>query len=262
MNISILGCGWYGLALAKALINDGILIKGSTTSPEKMGSLAAAGIKPYLVNFLPGEESYDTDFFNCDILFISIPPQSRSGEGKNYIYKIQGIINAIKQHEVKNVVYISSTAVYADLNNEVNENTDPQPNTESGKILLEVENLFRVEKTFKTTIIRFGGLIGPNRDPGRFFAGKKDIPNGDAPVNLIHLDDCIGLSMAIIDKKAFGYLLNGCSPNHPTRSAFYTQATINSGLERPQFIAELREWKIVKSVNVERLLNYQFKQIL
>ncbi|MDN5287132.1 MAG: family oxidoreductase [Mucilaginibacter sp.] len=259
MNISILGCGWYGLALAKALINDGILIKGSTTSSEKMEGLAAAGIEPYLVNFLAGEENYDTDFFNGDVLFISIPPKSRSGEGVNYISKLQGIINALKQHGVKNVVYISSTSVYADLNDEVNENTAPQPNTDSGKLLLEAEDLFRVEKTFKTTIIRFGGLIGPNRDPGRFFVGRKDIPNGNAPVNLIHLDDCIGLSMAIIDKKAFGYLFNACSPDHPTRSAFYTQAAIRSNLEVPQFIPELKEWKIVRSVNVEPVLGYQFK---
>jgi glycerol-3-phosphate dehydrogenase len=36
MVISILGCGWYGTALAVDLIEKGILIKGSTTSTEKM----------------------------------------------------------------------------------------------------------------------------------------------------------------------------------------------------------------------------------
>lgn len=258
-NISILGCGWYGFALAKALVAGGVSVKGSTTSPQKSGTLATAGIAPYLVNFLPGEEHYDAVFFNCDVLFICIPPKTRSGEGANYIHKITGIINAIKQHGVKNVVYISSTAVYADINMEVNELSDPQPNTESGRILLEAENLFRAETTFKTTIIRFAGLIGPGRDPGRFFAGKKDIPNGDAPVNLIHLDDCIGLSLAILDQKAFGYLFNACSPEHPSRSAFYIQAAINSGLEIPQFIPELKEWKIIKSVHVEPVLKYAVK---
>ncbi|MEO3406698.1 NAD(P)H-binding protein [Mucilaginibacter sp. CAU 1740] len=258
-NISILGCGWYGSALAKAFIADGLQVKGSTTSSAKLDELAAIGIKPYLVNFLPGEETYDTDFFDCDVLWIAIPPKSRGGEGAVFIDKIRGIINAIKRHAVQKAVFISSTGVYADSNQHVNETTDPQPNTEAGRILFEAENLFREEAGFKTTIIRFAGLIGPARDPGRFFAGKKDIPNGDAPVNLIHLDDCIGLSKAILAGDAFGYLFNGCAPDHPTRADFYTKAAIQSSFEKPEFIRELKEWKIVESVNVGQVLDYEYK---
>jgi nucleoside-diphosphate-sugar epimerase len=253
-----LGCGWYGLALAKALLEDGMQVKGSTTSPQKMDALAAGGIEPYLVNFSADGEKYDTDFFNCDVLLIAIPPKARSGEGANFIPKIRGMINAINQHLIKKVIFISSTAVYADLNTEVDENTDPQPNTEPGSILLTAESLFRNKTSFKTTIIRFAGLIGPARNPGRFFAGKKNVPNGEAPVNLIHLDDCVGLTKAILEKDAFGYLFNGCSPNHPTKSDFYTQTAVNAGLEKPEFINELIEWKIVKSVNAGLILNYHF----
>lgn len=259
MNISILGCGWYGRALAKALISEGHIVKGSTTSLQKMDTLTVEGIDPYLVNFSPGNEHYDDSFFACDVLFICIPPKSRGGEGPEFIDKIQGIIKAIKKHNVKKVVFISSTAVYADVNADVDELSNPQPNTEAGRILLQAENLFSAETTFKTTIIRFAGLIGPGRDPGRFFAGKKDIANGKAPVNLIHLDDCIGLGIAIINRQAFGYLFNGCSPNHPGRSAFYTGAAIRSGLEVPEFIDELKEWKMVKSVHVEAILGYRYK---
>jgi nucleoside-diphosphate-sugar epimerase len=107
--------------------------------------------------------------------------------------------------KLQKVIFISSTGVYADLNMEVNELTDPQPDTVSGKILYEAEELFRQQIKFKTTIIRFGGLIGLGREPGRFFAGKKDIPNGLAPVNLIELNDCIGITEAILNKNAFGY---------------------------------------------------------
>lgn len=259
MNISILGCGWFGQALAKALIGAGHTVKGSTTSPQKLDVLAADGIAPYLVSFLPGDEHYDDVFFTCDVLFICIPPKSRSGEGAEFIGKIQGIITAVKKHGVKKVIFISSTGVYADINAEVDELSTPQPNTEAGRILLQAEDMFRAETTFKTTIIRFAGLIGPGRDPGRFFAGKKAIANGKAPVNLIHLADCIGLSMAILDKQAFGYLFNGCSPHHPSRSVFYTVAAVNSGLEKPEFIDELKDWKVVRSVQVEAILGYRYK---
>ncbi|MDB5148262.1 MAG: family oxidoreductase [Mucilaginibacter sp.] len=261
-NISILGCGWYGSALATALINDGMQVKGSTTSATKLDDLAAMGIEPYVVNFSPGEEIYDADFFDCDVLWIAIPPKSRSGEGAIFIEKIKGIINAIKRFAIQNVVFISSTGVYADNNKHVNEQNVPQPNTEAGRVLFEAENLFHAENSFKTSIIRFAGLIGPARNPGRFFAGKKDIPNGDAPVNLIHLDDCIGISKAILTRQAFGYLFNGCSPKHPAKADFYTQAALDSGLEKPEFIRDLKEWKIVDSVNVVAILDYQYSVLL
>jgi nucleoside-diphosphate-sugar epimerase len=258
-NISILGCGWYGSALAKAFIADDLQVKGSTTSPDKLAELALMGIEPHLVDFSPSRESYDAAFFDCEVLWIAIPPKSRGGEGPIFVEKVKGIIEAIKIFAIPNVVFISSTAVYADNNRHVNEETDPQPNTEAGRILLEAENLFRAEDSFKTTIIRFAGLIGPARNPGRFFAGKKDIANGDAPVNLIHLDDCIGISKEILAKQAFGFLFNGCAPDHPTKADFYTQAAIDSELERPEFIGELKEWKIVESVNVGLVLGYEYK---
>ncbi|RZJ59798.1 MAG: NAD-dependent epimerase/dehydratase family protein [Flavobacterium sp.] len=208
---------------------------------------------------MPDSESYSPEFFDCDVLWIAIPPKSRSGEGDNYIKRVKRIIAAAIKHGVKQVVHISSTGVYGDHNQEVDELTPPDPISPSGKILLQVEQLLRKQAEFITTIVRFGGLVGPSRDPGRFFAGKKNIPNGKAPVNLIHLDDCIRICAAILDKKSFGYIYNACSPHHPEKAGFYTQAAIRSGLKAPDFTDELLEWKIVRSVYIDDVLGYSFK---
>jgi nucleoside-diphosphate-sugar epimerase len=258
MTISILGCGWYGLALAKALLVDGITVKGSTTSPQKLGLLADAGIVPFLLD-LSENLPLPTDFFDCDVLIISIPPKARSGAGAEYVPKLKRIIDAINQSLVKKVIFISSTGVYADLNQEVNEQTPPQPNTPAGQVLFEAEELFRRQTAFKTTIIRFGGLIGPSRDPGRFFAGKKDLPNGLAPVNLIHLDDCIGITRAIIQQDVFDLTINACTPHHPPKMNFYAQAAAKAGLALPEFLFELKEWKMVSSAVVGEVLTYNYK---
>lgn len=259
MVISILGCGWYGKALAVSLIQNGITVKGSATSVEKSSQLADAGIIPYSVQFNAESKNFDPEFFQCDVLVISIPPKFRRGETAGYLPKIRQIIDAILEYQVKKVIYISSTGVYGDHNNEVNEESDPQPDNESGRLLFEAEKLFQNETAFKTTIVRFGGLVGPGRNPGRFFAGKTDIPNGMAPVNLIHLEDCVGISKAIIGKDAFGYLFNACSPDHPQKVDFYREAAINAGLPVPEFINELLQWKVVSSVNLQKVLNYGFK---
>ena len=48
-KISILGCGWLGLPLAKSLLSKGHEIKGSTTSESKLEMLKNAGILPFQI---------------------------------------------------------------------------------------------------------------------------------------------------------------------------------------------------------------------
>lgn len=69
-------------------------------------------------------------------------------------------------------MFISSTSVYGNLNREITEEDETFPETESGKALVKVEKLLRNEKEINITILRFGGLIGYERNPGNFLAGK------------------------------------------------------------------------------------------
>ena len=256
--ISILGCGWYGLALGKALVEKGFDVKGSTTSQNRFTELDDAGIKPYTVK-LDGETFiYDSAFFDCETLVVSFPPKVRQGQHEEYISKIQRLIPVIVQESIEQVIFISSTGVYPESNAEVDENVLPLPDSDSGKALFTAEELLRQEPAFKTAIIRFGGLVGPGRHPGRFFAGKTDIANGQAPVNLIHLQDCIATTLAILQQNAFGHTFNACSPHHPLRQDFYTKAAAHAGLPIPQFVDEFGKWKIISSVNLPTILNYQF----
>ena len=255
--VSILGCGWYGMALAKHLIKQGYTVKGSTTTSHKLQLLTDASILPYQVSFEPGHKEFNPDFFVCDVLIISIPPKRRAGEAGLYAEKLKAVVHAIQENAVKKVIFVSSTSVYADRNFKVDETSIPSPDSESGKALLEAENILKAQSAFKTSVLRFGGLFGPGRDPGRFFAGKKNIANGKAPVNLIHLNDCVGITEAIIAKDAFGHTFNACSSQHPEKMQFYTGTAQKSGFETPEFIPELINWKIVGSVQVEPVLNYK-----
>lgn len=257
-KISILGCGWFGLALAKKLVADGYVVKGSTTSQDKLAFLKLAGIAPYLINFDKEETKYDVAFFDCDILFIAIPPKSRSPQVAEYVTKIQAIGLAAAEAKVKQVILISSSGIYPDGNFIVDETIIPQPTSASGQALLEAENTLKNNPAFITTIIRFSGLIGPGRNLAKHFAGKQLIPNGLAPVNLIHLTDCLGLSLKVIEKKAFGNTYHGVSPSHPTKQEFYTKAVLASGLEAPQFLNERLEWKQIESKNVPEVLAYEY----
>lgn len=257
-TVSILGCGWYGMELAKALIVQGHQVKGSVTSPEKLKSLSAQGIQPFLISFEKDSENYDPYFFNTEVLFICIPPKKSAGLQSDYPHKIQQILKAAKLHKVPNLVFISSTAVYGDTNTELNELNDPVPETASGKAILEAETLLQKQKDVTITIVRFAGLVGPDRDPGRFFSGKTDLPNGQAPLNLIHLKDCIGFSLNVMARQVYGHTFNACCPDHPAKQDFYTAASKSANLTPPVFKDELLKWKIISSMHLP-LLNYTYQ---
>lgn len=258
-KISILGCGWFGLPLAKQLLKQGYLVKGSATSAEKVQQLKEEGVDSHLLHLTTTEPVQDTDFFDSDLLIISIPPRSKSPDASGYPFKLANIADAVIKSPIKQVILISSTGVFEDGNFVVDENTIPKPTSEAGKIIYAGEQLLKSRFSFQPTIVRFAGLIGPNRNLAKHFAGKTEILNGLAPINLIHLDDCIGLILSIIEQSAFGHIYHGVTPHHPTRASFYTSACLKSGFAEPHFLEDKLSWKQVDSKNVPEILTYEFK---
>ncbi len=260
-SISILGCGWLGLPLAEQLIRQNFLVKGSVTRSEKLSLLKQKEIIPFQIQLtdvsIIGNEQ--DEFFNSDLLIINFPPGRKPDVINYHRDQIQQLIQALTKSSVKQVLFISSSAVYPDLNKEVFETENDPPSKESGKALLEVEQLLRSQTQFTTSIIRFAGLIGPERHPGKFLAGKKNVANGEAPINIIHRDDCIALISALIDQQAWGEIFNACADIHPTRKEFYTIAAEQLGLEIPSFSDDVGVFKIINSEKIKKRLGYSFK---
>lgn len=262
-QISILGCGWLGLPLAKALIAEGYAIKGSTTTTEKEAILAEAQIKPYSIqlseNVITGPIANFLD--GSTTLLIDIPPKLRSTESENFVAKINQLIPFIEQSTIENVLFVSSTSVFNDLQGLVTKDTVPNPDTESGKQLWETEQLLHSNTHFKTTVLRFGGLIGGNRHPIHFLSGRQQVPNPDAPVNLIHLEDCIGIIKTILKNNLWAQTWNAAAPAHPSRKDYYTQKALEFDLAPPQFVNEGgSDQKIIGTEELQSILKYTFAQ--
>jgi nucleoside-diphosphate-sugar epimerase len=260
-QISILGCGWLGVPLAETLLENGFTIHGSTTSEEKLEVLKKVKIEPFLIelksNNLVGTVK---DFLNeSNTLIIDIPPKLRGNNNDDFIGKIQLLIPYIEKSSIKNVLFISSTSVYGDSNDNVNEETDLNPDSEGGRQLAIVEKLLRTNSLFKTTVLRFGGLISEDRNPIRFLAGRENLDNPNAPINLIHQEDCIGIILKIIQKNAWGETFNAATPFHPSRSAYYTKKAEELNLVSPTFnYANPPIGKTISSDKLIRVLEYTF----
>lgn len=261
-NISILGCGWLGLPLAKNLIENQFKVKGSTTSESKTGTLRSNNITPFLITLNENEVQGNIDDFLKDttILLIDIPPKLRGSSSENFVKKIKTLLPYIEKSSVEKVLFISSTSVYKDENKTVTEETIPKPNTESGKQLLEVEKLLL--SNFKTTVLRFGGLIGEDRHPIYYLAGKTNLENPDAPINLIYQEDCIDIILNLIQKDIWNEIFNVVMPFHPNRKTYYSQKAKILGLEIPVFNESIPSLgKTVSSEKLIRLLDYEFKKM-
>lgn len=260
-QISILGCGWLGLPLAEHLIDKGYTIKGSTTSPNRMGELESKEIEAFIIELSAAEISGDYQEFlqNSQTLIIDIPPKLRGENPESFVGKMKTFIEkAVLNSSIENVLFISSTSVYGEEAINVTEETPEKPETLSGKELLETEHFLQNQTAFKTTILRFSGLIGGNRNPAKSLAGKSNISTPQAPINLIHQDDCIGIITSIIEQNIWNEKLNASAPFHPTRKDYYTSKAQQLGLELPQFEESNASGKIIDSSKLIASLNYHF----
>tara|TARA_A100000171_G_scaffold52025_1_gene68635 strand:- start:270 stop:1070 length:801 start_codon:yes stop_codon:yes gene_type:complete len=263
-TIGIAGLGWLGKPLATALNTLGYTVKGTVTSAEKATALQKKGINAFPVEITEtGVNGAPQGFLkDLDTLIVMIPPGLRRNTGADYVLKMTHFLAEVETAQVPNCIFISSTSVYGDKQGNVTETDLPEPENEAGRQLKQVEQLFFTSES-NTSIVRFGGLIGGSRQPARYLAGRTNLSGGNAPVNLIHREDCIEVLTAIITQEMYGHIFNAVHPYHPKKAAYYTEKAKELGLELPHFAENANTlFKQVDSVNLESVLGYNFKKAI
>jgi len=251
-TISILGCGWLGLPLAERFVSMGYKVKGSTTQQEKITLLMEKNIQAYTID-LAAETTDDLllDFFQTDVLIVTIPPRSRTQAAGVYLAQMKRVAALIKkQSGIQRIVYTSSTAVYPDKPGWVKESDVMDAAHAGHEELAAVEQLLLTLPN--TTIVRLGGLTGGSRLLVKHFAGKKGLAGGQHPVNLIHLEDAVGVVVWVVSKNITG-VVNACSPIHPCKKDFYQSLARRFEMPLPEFKEEREEGKTVDTAKLEQL---------
>ena len=234
------------MALAFELINKGYAVKGSATSNKNFDKLKSKLVTPFIID-IKQRENNTSNFLVSDILIISITSKSID-DFKNFIFQIEN-------SKVRKVILISSTSVYPNSNGIITEDSSIKISA-----LTEIEHLFRNNKRFQSTIIRFGGLFGYDRQPGNFIKVGKKIENPEGYINFIHRDDCNQIIEKIIENNTWNKTLNACADSHPKRRDFYKKEFKKTGRPEPVFNEKsLNAYKIVSSEKLKTLLDYKFK---
>lgn len=247
----IVGCGWLGLELAKSLINAGQEVIGTTSTPEKLKHLENLGIIACLLkqsDFNQNQKWLD----DLDYLVLNIPP---SAFGAAYG---QSMLNIAEQvNNSCNVIFISSTSVYPNTNDTVDENTPATGGQRNGPAVRNAEKVLESELKDRLTILRMAGLVGGDRHPIKYMA-RRQVKGASQPVNLVHRKDCIGIIQMVVNKNYWGKKLNVCCSLHPSREEYYNRAADQLDLQPPSFFEGESAGKVVSNVASKEILGYEY----
>ena len=222
-------------------------VKASTTTGSRLPELRSINADPFIIDIGKPSGNFQT-FLQADILIVNIPSKNTE--------HFSDLIQEIEKSEVRKVLFVSSISVYENRNKTITESNGKESKL---KPLSTIESMFRESNKFQTTIVRFGGLIGYSRNPGRFFSNGRPVRDPDSNVNLIHRDDCIKIISQIVEQDIWDEDFNCCADTHPSKREFYTQATKQIGAPAPDFDESGgTSFKIISNQKVKRVLNYSF----
>lgn len=259
-RVGILGCGWLGTPLATSLLEQGYDIRGTTTREEKRFHLEELGIQSYQI-FLSetGVQGPVGSFLRgLDCLLVAIPPGLRNQPDSDFVSRIRHLEGAVQEANIPKLLFVSSTSVFGSGQGTVSEDSIPEPGSNSGRQMLRAEGLLLSNPSRQTLVVRFGGLLGPDRHPVYHLSGRQIPSGGNLAVNLIRLGDALGVLQHLIsDPKASG-VYHGVYPEYPSRREYYESEALHFKIPPPVF-KDMPGPVTGKEVQPERLLKAGFR---
>lgn len=209
MHVLIAGCGWLGLAAARALAARGDRVTGVRSSPAGAAQLRAAGVQPLELDLA---DPASAARIPADVDAILALQAARGGGEAAYqrAYLDANATLLAARARVRAFVYTGSTGVFGQRDgSDVDEATPPAPTTPEGLVLAEAERRLRAADA---RVLRLSGLYGPGRlwvldgvASGRMGLG----PGDGAWLNSCHQDDAVTALLAVLDRGRDGAVYHG-----------------------------------------------------
>jgi nucleoside-diphosphate-sugar epimerase len=246
-NYLVIGYGWLGKALSLALKNEGVNVFSTSTDVNKLREMLLDGISPMRLLKVDQIVSWEeTPKRNFDAVIITFPPF------EGVLESLQNIMPSI---EADLVIFTSSTGVYMDESRVMDE---ASPVIKS-HLVFQMEECIRSFVTGTYIVLRLAGHIGPNRHPVRFFLrNRREIPNGQAPVNLIHQSDILAAIACLLVEPKQDDIYNLCWPEHPTKERYYGYLAYQLSAEKLVFL-EGHHGKEIDGGKINRETTFEYR---
>ncbi|MEO2268759.1 NADP-binding protein [Pseudoalteromonas sp. YIC-656] len=239
----IIGAGWLGDALAQQAIQEGWEVQAthrhhSQQDYDRIFNLNEVGELTHTVS-LTGA------YWVC-----AMSPGERRGPS-NYLQTLEQALILAKHLDAQGSVLCSSTGVYDNESGHFDETSELSLSSERQQRLHKAEQL-ALEAGAK--VVRLGGLVGPDREPGRFVSGKELSSHAEDTVNMVHRGDVINALLVIFER--FGNsdnIYNLVHPSHPNKGAYYRAHCQKLGTTEPSFSAVEATRRYIDGTAIEKL---------
>lgn len=266
MKIIVVGAGWLGQQLLGPLHADGHQLMATRQSDHGLTVLSADIIALRLC--LPCDalaiESLRLAFKQAMVI-CSVPPSWRKQQGQGYLESLASLAQLMQQSGSLACIHLSSSGVYQGLNGDVDEQSALLHTDAKASLLLQGEQILR--QAVPCCTLRLGGLIGPNRHPGRFLSGRL-LPDPDGAVNMVHSIDVTRAIQCIVQQHAWPAVFNVSCPKKVTRQQFYQKASAALQLPAPKIAdmssdpSNISRRVLATSICQQLKFEYQFRSAL
>jgi len=242
-EIIILGAGWLGKPLCHYFTKKKYRVEGTSRAPSA---------EPFMKVFTLEGQQLVHDLTLTEAYWVcAIPPRASDPES-SYLSMLDEALNLAKTMKCKGFLLCSSTGVYAEKDGRYDETgTLAAPTSRRIQVLQEAE-----QKVLSAggKILRLAGLVGPQREPGQFVAGKVLRSSAQALVNMVHRDDVIAaIDVVLSNWREARDIYNVCYPAHPTRFEYYQAHCGVKGTEMPEFMSQQTQLRVIDGSAIEAL---------
>lgn len=231
----VLGCGYTGLRLAKALRELGREVIATTTRAERLEALTGIGVAPVVLDF-GRPETVRAGLEGARRIIHLAPPTPGRVEAEAALIR-----EAAPDLEV--LVYGSTTGAFGEHPGDqwVDEDTEPGPLGARGRLRADYERAL-TQAGLPTKVLRIAGIYGPGRT---LREGLRDrslvLFEGGPPTSRIHVDDLVRLLVAMAEPGAPALVI-GCDERPATtlEVARYTAGLLGLELPTPMSLEDAR----------------------
>lgn len=195
----IFGCGYLGSRVARLWRDAGEQVHVATRDGERAQRFAAEGYLPIVADVRHPGSLKDLPMVETMLYAVGYDRSANASMHEVFAGGLQSALDALAP-EVKRVIYISSTGVYAQTGGEwVDEESPCEPTREGGRAALAAESVLAAHALGpKSIVLRLAGLYGPGRIPlaETIRRGEPIAAPADGYLNLIHVDDAAAVVLA------------------------------------------------------------------
>ena len=239
MRVLIIGCGYVGLPLGAELARCGHEVFGVRRDEARAGELRERGVTPVFAD-VTRREDFGKIPGPFDWVVNTVSSTKGGVEEYRAVYRDATchLLDWLSTQAPRRYVYTSSTSVYAQTNGKwVTEESATEPDSETGRVLVETEQLLLAAargKNFPAVILRVAGIYGPERGHlfQQYLRGEARLDgDGSRLLNMIHRDDVVGAIVAALERGRPGEIYNAGDDEPVTQREFFEW--LSGQLHRP-----------------------------